>query len=78
MGPVRKPLGDGTIHVMHSSTYSSRILLLAGRRVPASPDSAVIQRYRLARARLDPRTAPRHRSASELAASKRSASLFMP
>ena len=64
--------------VMNSPARSSRILLLAGRRSPTSTGPAVIQRYRLARARLDGRTTPLQRSASDVAAAKRSASLSMP
>jgi hypothetical protein len=63
---------------MNRTAQSSRILLLAGRPTPSTPGSAVIQRYRLARARLDGRATPAQRSAGELAASKRVASLFIP
>jgi hypothetical protein len=64
--------------VMNPKAHSSRILLLAGRHDPTATGPAVIKRYRLARARLDGRTTPLQRSASEVAASRRSASLFMP
>ena len=66
------------MHAMNPTAQPSRILLLAGRRGPSPSGAAVIQRYRLARARLDGRTTPVQRSAGELAASRRSASLFMP
>ena len=63
---------------MNPTAQSSRILLLTSPRSPSPAGSAVIQRYRLARARLDGRATPVQRSAGELAVSKRSASLFMP
>ena len=74
---MRVARDDATIHAMNRS-HSSRILLLADRRGTTAPGSAVIKRYRLARARLDGRAKPLHRSAGEVAASRRSASLFMP
>jgi hypothetical protein len=64
--------------VMNPTSQPSRIMLLAGRKTPTSTGPAVIKRYRLARARLDGRTTPPQRSASDVAASRRSASLFMP
>ena len=66
------------MRVMNPTAQSPRIMLLAGRKSPTSTGPAVIKRYRLARARLDGRVTPLQRSAGEVAASKRSASLFMP
>ncbi len=66
---------------MNRSTSQSRILLLAGKRSsPAAGqvDGIKIKRYRLARAHLDGRAAPAQSSASESAASSRSASLVIP
>lgn len=54
-------------------------MLLAGRRTPAGSGTTVVQRYRLARARIEGRpTSVAQRSESESARSSRSASLFMP
>ena len=64
---------------MNPSPSPSRILLLAGKRTtPNGSGRSAVQRYRLARARLEARPAFGQRSASESAASSRPASLIIP
>jgi hypothetical protein len=78
LGPVRFGRAKAIMSVMDRTPQPSRIMLLAGRGPTSPTGTAVVKRYRLARARLDGRTTPLQRSAGDVAASRRSASLSMP